>query len=66
MPYLRLRPRHQVNYTEEDMRYILKAAGLIPVEVIARHLKRTVSAIETKAFLMGVSLSLTGENNEKL
>ena len=56
-------PKGQNNYTDQEMRYILKSGGVIPLEAMARHLGRTVAAVSLKASTMGVSVKMKDKKN---
>jgi hypothetical protein len=45
-------------WSDEDTRYLLKAAGVLKVEVIAKHLKRTVDGVKRKASKQGIMLKV--------
>lgn len=48
--------RDGLNWTPGDDQYLLENAGILRSDVIARHLRRCVEAVQSRASRLGVSL----------
>ena len=48
--------RDGLNWTPSDDQYLLENAGILKSDVIARHLRRCVEAVQSRASRLGVSL----------
>lgn len=48
--------RDGLNWTPGDDRYLLENASILKSDVIARHLRRCVEAVQSRASRLGVSL----------
>lgn len=48
--------RDGLNWTPGDDQYLIENAGILKSDVIARHLRRCVEAVQSRASRLGVSL----------
>jgi hypothetical protein len=57
-----MRPSRGLNWSEEEIAFLVANAEILPIERIARRMDRSVDAITRKAHYLGISLSLTLDN----